>query len=106
MDGAVAVTQCNVPPGSTFIYDFTVCHVTEQLGRKLTWRLTMTRSINQELTGITRTAEGNIQTDFEDNSLSTILTIHMLGSTTRKSALRSPIGITINFQAFWTGLSA
>lgn len=60
MDGVVGVTQCGIPPGSSFTYDFIVCpqHLT---ARTL---LTIQRSTNQAHTGITPTSMGSTQMDF------------------------------------------
>lgn len=59
MDGPVAVTQCAIPPGSSFTYNFTVCFPTSRY-RETTDH---TRSINQEHTGIIRMSGVNILTD-------------------------------------------
>lgn len=64
MDGPAGVSQCGIPPGSSFKYDFTVSHPfslsienAQTDGPRLT---------NLVLTGITRTLTANIQTDCEE----------------------------------------
>lgn len=60
MDGPIAVTQCGIPPGSSFTYNFTVsvsvCYnspISDQ-----------NRSINLEHIGITRMSEASTPTVF------------------------------------------
>lgn len=64
MDGPVGVTQCDVPPGSSFTYNFTV----EQPGTYwVSPACGVTVEIELTLFSITVTAVRNTQTVFEAN---------------------------------------
>jgi iron transport multicopper oxidase len=56
MDGVVGVTQCGVPPGSSFTYNFTVWHL---LFNALALADQYSRSINLAPTGTTLTSMAN-----------------------------------------------
>lgn len=57
MDGVVGVTQCGVPPGASFTYNFTVRSSLPEHSLSLT---NSQRSINQAPIGITLTSMANI----------------------------------------------
>lgn len=82
MDGPVGATQCAVPPGSTFTYNFTVWHVMQHSFR-LADRI---RSIKQVLTGIIPMPTDNIQMVFVHKCTFVIPMLHTRVNTITSSS--------------------
>lgn len=75
MDGPAQVTQCGIPPGSRFTYNFTVGTLSALLLGLIAYYC---RLSNRELTGITHTTKANIQMAFEVHLSSAIPTSLMI----------------------------
>lgn len=82
MDGPSQVSQCPIPPGSSFTYNFTVGETDNQL--KLSLADTTDRSNNQAHTGTTRTHRASTLTVSEARLLS-MTRISLTRTTTTKS---------------------
>lgn len=80
MDGTAGVTQCPIPPGSSFTYDFEVFISTDYT---IASYIDSSRSINRDPSGTIRIPKGNIQMACEGRSLSMIPTQDT--TSTRKS---------------------
>ena len=87
MDGVVGVTQCPVPPGSSFTYKFNVSK-----RRLFDCRTNWSRSHNQAHTGTTPTLMVNILMGSVALSSSLILRTPLQTTTTKNSFSHSPIG--------------
>lgn len=96
MDGPPAVTQCEIPPGSTFTYNFTVSNPTTRdiLNRSNSG----VRSSKQGPIGITRTLVASFQMDSVRSSLSQTLKTHTGASMTRSWSLPCLTGTISRWQ--------
>lgn len=90
MDGVVGVTQCGIPPGSSFTYDFTV---STQRSDSL-YMTDNCRSTNLVPTGTTPTMMGSIQMAFAGLLLFMIQNLLTRASMTKSWYSPSQIGIT------------
>lgn len=70
MDGPVGTTQCPIPPGGSFTYNFTVI-ISAQKGLYMRRELTLDRSTNRAPTGIIVILGGSTPMASGDRSLST-----------------------------------
>lgn len=91
MDGPAQVTQCGIPPGSQFTYNFTVSRHPNKEGEI---QLTFFRSISLALTGTIRMTRASIQTALELLLSSATQTFHIKTRSMKSSYCHSPIGIT------------
>lgn len=92
MDGAVGVTQCDIPPGRSMTYNFTVCPIFFLSNDDA---LTSSRSSSRVLTGIIHTSRDSIRTAGVVNSSFTTRKTLMLMSTMRRSQSRCRTGTTM-----------
>lgn len=77
MDGSPMVTQCEIPPGVSFTYNFVVRLWTPSRSRHM---LNCYRSTNQDPIGIIHIHLDNLPRDFEGHSLSKTQILHMLAN--------------------------
>ena len=82
MDGPVGVSQCSIPPGSTFTYNFTVCHVMQHVFRSAD----RIRLIRQVPTGTIPMPTDNTRMVFVHNSTFVIPMLHTRVNTTTSSS--------------------
>jgi hypothetical protein len=92
MDGPAQVTQCGIPPGSQFTYNFTVS--LQSQNEKRSFNSHAFRSSNLGLIGIIHTTRANTQMASEPPLLSLIPTCHIWTNSTTSSYCRSRIGTT------------
>lgn len=102
MDGPVGVSQCAIPPGASFKYNFTVSVAAKMSSNYLI----PSRLINQEHTGTIPTTSASIQTGSAAPLSSTIRSPPTKRSTTKSSSSPSQTGTTMRCPPSSSTLSA
>jgi Multicopper oxidase len=103
MDGASQVSQCAIPPGGSFTYNFTVCPSFRDL---VSYDANSNRPSNRVRTGTTRTSKVSTRTACAAPSSSTIPTARTKTSMMKRLSSPSPTGITTTASIYCINFSA